>query len=432
MSNLLHTLKELVTNQLVTSISKNFGAKEAQISKGLDYVIPTLLQSISNSPSESYPILDELFRKAGNQDQYLLNLIDGLEHKHSSVPLQIGTGLADLTLGNFADRVASYVSKSTGLSVENSHMLNRIGASLVTFFLGKKMINNYLSFDQSLASLKRHKKDYVSLIPEDLNTIVNSTSEEEYRPKRHPKMKQGKNNWLLPVILFGLAGIGFWYWLMGYNYESEKTIDITSEILDTAGKNIEESLVRDNESSTSKTMNILAANEAGGKLDESGNWITVKGEPITIKLAGGTEIQTFKNSLEDKMYNFIQDPTAVSSNAVWFNIEDLIFESGKSSLKNASVQQLTNLSEILKSYPEVKIKLGGYTDNTGDSAKNVRLSDQRARTVYNMLIQKGVSKSSFAEAKPYEGFGPQFPIAENDTPEGRAQNRRIALSIRAK
>jgi outer membrane protein OmpA-like peptidoglycan-associated protein len=133
------------------------------------------------------------------------------------------------------------------------------------------------------------------------------------------------------------------------------------------------------------------------------------------------------------MYNFIQDPTAaVASNAVWFNFDDLLFESGKSSLKNNSIGQLNNLGELLKAYPNVKIKLGGYTDNTGDSAKNVKLSDQRARTVYNQLLNKGVSKSSFAEAKPYEGFGPQFAVADNTTEEGRAQNRRIAVSIRAK
>ena len=86
----------------------------------------------------------------------------------------------------------------------------------------------------------------------------------------------------------------------------------------------------------------------------------------------------------------------------------------------------------MKAYPTVKIKLGGYTDNTGDSMANVKLSDARAKTVYTQMMNKGVAKTSFIDEKPFEGYGPQHPVGDNNTPEGKAQNRRISISVRAK
>ena len=95
------------------------------------------------------------------------------------------------------------------------------------------------------------------------------------------------------------------------------------------------------------------------------------------------------------------------------------------------MKQLNNTCEILKAYPEVKIKLGGYTDNSGDSTKNFRLSTARAKTVFEAMLNKGITKASFA-AQPFEGYGPKHPVADNNTEEGRARNRRISLSVRAK
>jgi K(+)-stimulated pyrophosphate-energized sodium pump len=100
-------------------------------------------------------------------------------------------------------------------------------------------------------------------------------------------------------------------------------------------------------------------------------------------------------------------------------------------LKDTAVIQLQNTVAILKAYPAVVVKLGGYTDNTGDSLVNVKLSESRAKAVYNQMISKGLTVSSF-DTKAYEGYGPLFPVAENTTLEGRGQNRRISISVRAK
>jgi len=105
-----------------------------------------------------------------------------------------------------------------------------------------------------------------------------------------------------------------------------------------------------------------------------------------------------------------------------------VFETGAPTLKPESQEQLTNIAEILKAYPAVKVKIGGYTDNVGDPATNLTLSQERATNVMNDLVKKGVA----ADRLTAEGYGDQHPIADNATPEGRAMNRRIALRVTAK
>jgi outer membrane protein OmpA-like peptidoglycan-associated protein len=82
----------------------------------------------------------------------------------------------------------------------------------------------------------------------------------------------------------------------------------------------------------------------------------------------------------------------------------------------------------LKAYPNVHLKLGGYTDNTGNPAANMALSAARAKNVMDALVAKGIDDSRLAS----EGYGDQYPAGDNSTEEGRQQNRRIALRVTQK
>jgi len=75
--------------------------------------------------------------------------------------------------------------------------------------------------------------------------------------------------------------------------------------------------------------------------------------------------------------------------------------------------------------PHIKIEISGHTDNTGNDAHNKLLSEKRAQAVYNFLIAKGIP----ANRMTYAGYGSLKPIASNDTPEGKALNRRTELKI---
>jgi OmpA-OmpF porin, OOP family len=147
-----------------------------------------------------------------------------------------------------------------------------------------------------------------------------------------------------------------------------------------------------------------------------------------IALAGGTEIEAAPDGVETKIVAFINDPNAAIDKSTWFNFDRLTFETGSTTLTSDSKAQIDNIVAVLNAYPAVKIKIGGYTDNTGDPQNNLDLSGQRATKVMEAIIAAGIA----AERLEAEGYGDQFPIADNGTDEGRAQNRRTAVSVRAK
>ncbi len=106
-------------------------------------------------------------------------------------------------------------------------------------------------------------------------------------------------------------------------------------------------------------------------------------------------------------------------------VENILFNSGKSTLKSESFKELDKLAILLIRNPEVRIEVSGHTDNVGSSSVNKKLSKARALTVKNYLISRGVE----AERMEYEGYGFDQPIASNDTKEGRAQNRRVEIKV---
>ena len=86
------------------------------------------------------------------------------------------------------------------------------------------------------------------------------------------------------------------------------------------------------------------------------------------------------------------------------------------------------MADVLKAYPNVNVKLGGYTDNTGNANSNLKLSAERAASVKTELVGMGIADSRLDA----EGYGQEHAVASNDTEEGRAQNRRIAIRVTKK
>lgn len=104
---------------------------------------------------------------------------------------------------------------------------------------------------------------------------------------------------------------------------------------------------------------------------------------------------------------------------------DILFDTGKADLKSAAADNLNKMSAILKKYPENVLTIKGYTDSTGSSAINKELSERRATAVKQHLIAGGVPAGTISVV----GMGPENPVANNKTPEGRAQNRRVEIEI---
>lgn len=104
---------------------------------------------------------------------------------------------------------------------------------------------------------------------------------------------------------------------------------------------------------------------------------------------------------------------------------NITFPSDSSTLNAGARDVLNSVSKVLKEYKKTNIAVAGYTDSTGNASYNQLLSEKRARTVADNLMDFGVARERvFAQ-----GFGIQNPIASNDTAEGRAENRRVELAL---
>jgi outer membrane protein OmpA-like peptidoglycan-associated protein len=120
--------------------------------------------------------------------------------------------------------------------------------------------------------------------------------------------------------------------------------------------------------------------------------------------------------------NFYVTPIEVGQSV---DIENIYFETGKATLKPESFRSLNALIEFLNEYPNVRVEIGGHTDNVGSAEINQRISQERALSVAEYVIKQGVP----AHRVVSKGYGFDKPKASNRTAEGRAQNRRVDFTI---
>jgi outer membrane protein OmpA-like peptidoglycan-associated protein len=125
-----------------------------------------------------------------------------------------------------------------------------------------------------------------------------------------------------------------------------------------------------------------------------------------------------------KQFNLILE-TRDTARGLVVNMSDVLFDSGKYTLRPMAREKLAKISGIVLGYPSLKLAIEGNTDSVGTELFNQELSEQRAAGVRTYLTQQGVPESSTTAT----GFGKTRPIASNDTSEGRQQNRRVELVV---
>jgi outer membrane protein OmpA-like peptidoglycan-associated protein len=208
--------------------------------------------------------------------------------------------------------------------------------------------------------------------------------------------------WLLPLLLFVLTAGFVMYFVEGNNDES-----------------IPGSLADDNANSVSMDIDTTQTTASLRK-------------HLSIKLSDSSEIIAYKNGIENQLVLYIMSKEradSISKNR-WFDFDDLNFKTNSADITDSSMHQVQNIAAILKAYPNVKIKIGGYTDKSGDEIFNLRLSNARATAVLDALKKAGVKETQLTGA---EGYGSEFAKAEKDAPDSLKQkDRRISINVRAK
>lgn len=152
-----------------------------------------------------------------------------------------------------------------------------------------------------------------------------------------------------------------------------------------------------------------------------------------VALPDGTKLQAYSGGIEDQLIKFVQSDKYKNATDEdlkkpenWFNFDDLNFKYDSPELEESSKRQLDNIVAILKAFPDVKIKIGAYSDKKGDDAYNKKLSDDRAKAVKATLDKSGVG----AQIPEAEGYGEELAkVPETASDEERAVDRRTAVRL---
>jgi len=136
-----------------------------------------------------------------------------------------------------------------------------------------------------------------------------------------------------------------------------------------------------------------------------------------------TDKAAMRTRLSEQLNSILQ--TRDSARGLIVSMSDVLFDTGQFSLKPGAREKLAKVAGILLAYPALNIEVGGYTDNVGSDEMNQALSENRAGSVRDYLVQQGVLTNSVSA----RGFGNTLPVASNDNSSGRQQNRRVELLV---
>jgi OmpA-OmpF porin, OOP family len=429
--NLIDAAKGLFTSELVSKASSFLGESESGVSKAVSGIIPTVLSGLVNKASnhEGAGAISHMVDEQSNSG--VLGSLGNFFGGDNSSLLSKGSSLLSGLFGSKTDGITSLISNFAGIKSSSTSSLLSMALPAVLGLLGKHSNGGASGISSLLSS---QKDNIAAALPSGLNlsSVLSGLGGNASNVASHAKAATthyanetveksgGAMKILLPVLLLALLGAGIWYFTKD---GCGKTAETVSDASDTAKNKITDAV---NDVKTTVTA-------AAGKLDSlTGEWFYDAGEMATIELPNnGGKLTVGKNSTEYRLVNFLNDKNTpvdtVKGN--WFEFTNVRFKTGSSTITDESMTQLKNMVAIAKAYPTAQFKLGGYTDNTGDAAKNVTLSQSRADAVVAMLKKLGTAATSITGAK---GYGPEWPMADNATAEGRAQNRRVAVNVKAK
>lgn len=398
--NMIELLKSSFNDELIGQMGKFVNEEPAKTKSALGAIFPALLGVLINKGSSaqgSSEILGMITRGGFGADT-LKDLAGSLMSGGDSAKGLLNTGMNLLNgiFGGKTSSVTELISNSSGVSRNSASSLLALAVPAVLGLLGKEVQGSRLNAS-GLMSLLAGQADFVkNLAPAGLASALGVSSLTDIA-KSVSSATAGRHGssiwkWLLPLVILAIA-VAFLYRTCSTPRIESVTEQVTEKTQESVGK--------------------MAA------------WL---GEFMAVTLPNGVELRVPELGVERKLLAFIQDTGRPVDETTWFSFDRLEFETGSATLKPSSMEQLNNIAQIMKAYPQVSLKIGGYTDSTGSPEANLALSQQRAENTMRELANLGIEASRL-EA---EGYGEKYPVADNATEEGRQKNRRIDIRVTAK
>lgn len=425
---LVETLTSYLTPDLIKKVSEYLTESEHATVKGFNAAIPSILGAIIHNSSNKSTMdqIWDLVTQMDNESFDIENLENLFEGKFENrLENRFGSRLLEVLFGQRFQAVIQELSSYAEFKNESSaSKLLNLAAPLVLGYLKKKALLEDYGISGLTMWLGSFKKEVQTSVPSSLFSLLNFGNPGENLEKitSAPTYEHdhSNNNW--GMWLIGLLALLAFLWFVmkscnkneWNNNKESTTLKIDSTTIKTADQTKE----------VDNTADGLIA-----KLDSGvqAKW-AILGKPIKLSLPGGIEINIPEKGVEARLVNFIQDKNKGIDKTTWFDFDRILFETGSSKLNPASQIQINNITSILKAFPQVNIKVGGYTDNVGDPKVNQKLSQARAEMVMSELLTNGI-ESRRMEA---EGYGQEHPVGDNKTESGRDLNRRVSLRVTKK
>ncbi len=424
--NIIDLIKGQLGSALVSQAASQLGESEAGISKAVSGLLPVIVGGLANN-SDNPAVLDSI-SNASSQG-ILGNLLDTASNN------SMISGLLSSIFGDKLSGIVNTIATYAGISNNSSSSLLNLVTGATVGSVGKYAAENNLD-KSGISSLLNDQKGVVStLLPAGLslaslnvgdwakgykfdndNDTIASTPHEEPKVEvtrsvadggtfpNNPTPSEGGSiwKWLLPLLL--LIAAGYFLWKQCEKKETTTTTTVSGDSLNT----VNDTMSTQNDTTTMTTT----------KVDED------------IDL-NGMALKGYKGGLEDQMITFLKSDgykNAANDDALkdkWYDFDHVNFKIGSANaLEAGSEGQLQNLVAILKAYPDAKIKIGGYTDKTGDEAKNKKLSSDRAHFIKDWLGKQGVGAQVIAA----DGYGSEFAkVDASASNEERAVDRKMSV-----
>ena len=424
MASLLDSLSDLVTPDTTRQIASKLGESDTAVSRGIQTGLASVLAGVVSKTGDSGAMrqIYELITSRENNTNVAGDLSALVRGQGGGLPtVGLGSTLLSTIFGDRSNGVSNIIASAAGFAKPSS------GSSILAFvtplvlgFFGQKVRKDGLSLAGLTSMLEGQRDSIRAAVPAGLPNVLDAApatfraARAEVPPARVVEEPRRTTPWLWPT-LGGLAALALVWGLMARN-RSGQTVTQLADSAATATR-----VALDSTLAAGKRTVDTAAGAVSSALRDLGAL-------AKRTLPSGVVLNIPERGIESKLVAFIEDKSRPVNDTTWFEFDRLTFATNSAQILPESQEQLDNIAAVLSAYPNVKVKVGGYTDSTGDPAANKRLSQERADAVTRALATKGIAAGRLRA----EGYGAEHPVADNSTEQGRAQNRRIALRVTAK
>ncbi len=423
--NLMEMVKNYFTADFTNQASSALGESSSGISKALSAIIPTSLAGILKKSTSGTNGANDVFEMAKSS----VNDVSTAPNTPLLMSQEKGnTMVSRLFDGNHAAIVGA-ISQFAGIKDSSSSSLMSMALPPIMGLLGRHAEQNNLSASGLAGFLSSQKDHIMQAMPAGLTSLAGmfglsslegAASHLKNTDLRNTDLKNTSHTaiddvktiserptakWLVPLIVILIVVALLWYFSRSCN----ETKPSTAAVTDTTAT------ARNNDTGTA--MRTTPPDTTAGS--------------IKVQLPNGKELEANKGGIEDQLVTFLNSNwKSLSDDSLknkWFNFDNLNFNLGTATITPASEKQLDNIAEILKAYPDAKIKIGGYTDASGNAADNKKLSQDRANAAKAGLDKRGVGSQVIGA----EGYGSQYAKYPASAPDDqRALDRHVSVSVR--